>query len=59
MKIGVGQKPDAGWDLADWVLSHYSKEESAMMKQVYEKIPQVCSLILDDRLDEAMNRFNS
>ena len=29
------------------------------MKQVYEKIPQVCSLILDDRLDEAMNRFNS
>ena len=59
VKIGVGQKPDAGWDLADWVLSHYSKEESAMMKQVYEKIPQVCSLILDDRLDEAMNRFNS
>ena len=59
VKIGVGQKPDAGWDLADWVLSHYSKEESAMMKQVYEKIPKVCSLILDDRLDEAMNRFNS
>ena len=59
VKIGVGQKPDAGWDLADWVLSHYSKEESAVMKQVYEKIPQVCSLILDDRLDEAMNRFNS
>lgn len=59
VKIGVGQKPDAGWDLADWVLSHYSKEESAVMQQVYEKIPQVCSLILDGRLDEAMNRFNS
>ena len=59
VKIGVGQKPNAGWDLADWVLSHYSKEESAVMQQVYEKIPQVCSLILDCRLDEAMNRFNS
>ena len=59
VKIGVGKKPNPQWDLADWVLSHYTKEESAQMQDVYKKIPDVCRLILAGQMDEAMNRYNS
>ena len=59
MKIGVGKKPNPQWDLADWVLSHYTKEETAQMQEVYEKIPDVCRLIVAGQIDEAMNRYNS
>lgn len=59
VKIGVGKKPNPQWDLADWVLSHYTKEESAQMQDVYKKIPDVCRLILAGQIDEAMNRYNS
>lgn len=59
VKIGVGKKPNPQWDLADWVLSHYTKEETAQMQEVYEKIPDVCRLIVAGQIDEAMNRYNS
>ena len=26
LRVGVGSKPE-GWELADWVLSHYATEE--------------------------------
>lgn len=57
IKIGVGEKPK-GYDLADYVLGHFSKEEQAVMKDALEKVEGAVKLMLMDDVDEAMNRYN-
>ena len=58
VKIGVGEKPHPDYDLADWVLSVFNKDE---MKQFQSAVEQACEavrLIIDGETDAAMNRFN-
>lgn len=58
MKIGIGHKPE-GWDLADWVLSRFSKDEMKLLAGVSENVIAAAELILGGQADKAMNRFNS
>lgn len=57
IKIGVGEKPK-GYDLADYVLGHFSREEREMMEEGYQKAAEAVEMILVGELDEAMNVFN-
>ena len=57
IKIGVGEKPK-GYDLADYVLGHFSREEREMMEEGYQKAAEAEEMILAGELDEAMNVFN-
>lgn len=57
IKIGVGEKPK-GYDLADFVLGHFSREEREMMEEGYQKAAEAVEMILAGELDEAMNVFN-
>lgn len=57
IKIGVGEKPK-GYDLADYVLGHFSREERKMMEEGYQKAAEAVEMILAGELDEAMNVFN-
>lgn len=57
IKIGVGEKPK-GYDLADYVLGHFSREEREMMEEGYQKATEAVEMILAGELDEAMNVFN-
>lgn len=57
IKIGVGEKPK-GYDLADYVLGHFSREEREMMEEDYQKAAEAVEMILAGELDEAMNVFN-
>lgn len=57
VKVGVGEKPK-GYDLADYVLGHFSKTEKEVMDEAYGKAAQAVSLAGRGRIDEAMNRFN-
>lgn len=57
IKIGVGEKPK-GYDLADYVLGHFSREEREMMEEGYQKAAGAVEMILAGELDEAMNVFN-
>ena len=59
IKIGVGKKPDEWEDLADWVLSRFSNDELKTLHDVAEKVCKVLPLMLDGKIDEAMNRINS
>ena len=59
IKIGVGKKPHPKFDLADWVLSSFKKEEQQPMNEAFEKSLSVVELILADKIDEAMNKYNS
>ena len=57
VKVGVGEQPKA-YDLADYVLGHFSKEDREGMQEGYKQAIEAVELILADQMDEAMNRFN-
>lgn len=57
IKIGVGEKPK-GYDLADYVLGHFSKEELETMKESLQAVDGAVNLMLRDEIDEAMNQYN-
>lgn len=59
VKLGVGHKPRPDYDLAAWVLSRFKEEEKAPMAQAAAQAVEAVPMILDGRIDEAMNRFNS
>lgn len=59
IKIGVGKKPHPDYDLADWVLSEFKKDEEAPLKTALENATAALEYMLDGKIDEAMNRYNS
>lgn len=59
IKIGVGKKPHPDYDLADWVLSEFKKDEEAPLKSALENACSAVELLLDGEIDKAMNLYNS
>lgn len=57
IKVGVGEKPKQ-YDLADYVLGHFSKEEKEQMEEGYRHAADAVSYLVTDRVDEAMNEYN-
>lgn len=58
IKIGIGAKPHPDYDLAAWVLSRFSASEEKAMNEAFDKAVSAVELIVDGKIDEAMNRFN-
>lgn len=58
VKIGVGKKPNAYMDLADWVLGRFPKELEPQLKEALENADGAISLIVQDKFDCAMNLYN-
>ncbi len=58
IKLGVGQKPHPDYDLVAWVLSRFPKEEHLPMRQAVEHAAEATLLIVDDKIDIAMNQFS-
>lgn len=58
VKIGVGKKPHPEYNLADWVLSVFKPAERKELDTALEHCPEIVSLIIDGKIDQAMNRFN-
>ena len=56
-RIGVGEKPK-GWDLADYVLGRFSKEEEPVIRESLQKTIEACCVIMNEDIRAAMNRFN-
>ncbi|MBO4982299.1 MAG: aminoacyl-tRNA hydrolase [Lachnospiraceae bacterium] len=57
IKMGVGEKPK-GYDLADYVLGHFSKEENRIMEEAADRAADAIRKILTDGADAAMNAYN-
>ena len=57
IKVGVGEKPKE-YDLADYVLGHFSKAEQEVMEDGYKDAIQAVEIILQGEIDGAMNQFN-
>ena len=58
IKISIGQKPER-WDLANFVLSGFSKEEVGVLEDEIRLAAEGIELILKEDIDKAMNRCNS
>ncbi len=59
IKIGVGSKPNPDYDLKDWVLSNFASDEQKKLLEVFDHSLDAVKLITDDKIDEAMNLYNS
>lgn len=58
IRIGVGKKPRPDYDLADWVLSRFTKEEGALLEPAFKNTCEAARLIVNGKISEAMNKFN-
>lgn len=58
IKIGVGEKPHPDYNLADWVLSSFKKDEMEEIKKAITKATEVLPFMLDGEIDKAMNKAN-
>ena len=58
IKLGVGQKPHPDYDLAAWVLSHLSEKDCSLLDDAIARACDAAELIVDGRMDEAMNRYS-
>lgn len=59
IKIGCGKKPHPEYDLADWVLSEFKKDELKSLETVLSDACAALELMLDGNIDKAMNLYNS
>ena len=58
IRIGVGKKPHPDYDLADWVLSEFSKEDQEKIFPCFEKAYDGLVKILEGDVDGAMQICN-
>lgn len=58
IKVGVGEKPK-GWDLADYVLGHFSEDDTKKLEEVMPDIVRAAVLMLQGDVDKAMNDYNA
>jgi PTH1 family peptidyl-tRNA hydrolase len=57
IKMGVGKKPE-GYDMADFVLGRFGKEDGEKMKEAAKNAAEAAALYVGGKADEAMNRFS-
>ena len=57
IKVGVGEKPK-GYDLADYVLGRFSKEDRELIKEGFECAAEAVAMIIAGEIDQAMNKYN-
>lgn len=59
VKIGVGERPNPNYDLADWVLSTFKEDEKKAIREVASHCREIVELMLSGNVDKAMNLYNS
>ena len=59
VKIGVGAKPHPDYDLVDWVLGSFPKEQIKLINEACENAYNSIKIIMTGDIDAAMSKFNS
>lgn len=59
IKMGVGAKPHPDYNLADWVLGHFKKEQAEALETAMDNAVNSIELMVGGKMNEAMNKFNS
>ena len=58
VKIGVGAKPHPDYDLADWVLSNFTKEEETLLAPTLEAAAEAALLLIEQGVPAAAAKYN-
>ena len=58
IKLGVGTKPHPDYDLADWVLGKFTQDGLSALAARYADIYSATELIVDGKIDDAMQLFS-
>jgi peptidyl-tRNA hydrolase, PTH1 family len=59
IRLGIGDRPDRRWDLADWVLSRFSPEDFKRFQEAVVHANDAVALMVQGRAAEAMNLYNN
>lgn len=58
IRIGVGDRPNRSYDLADWVLSRFSADDKKLVEACFEKAYGAIELIVKGETEKAMCAYN-
>ena len=58
VKIGVGDKPSPDYDLANWVLSDFSKEDKIKLNKSIDDTFEAVKLMVAGKIEDSMNKYN-
>ncbi len=58
IKIGVGAPTNPDYDLADFVLGSFSKEEQKSLESVLKDVARAIECIIKESASKAMNKYN-
>lgn len=58
VKVGVGAKPHPDYDLADWVLSNFTKAEETALAGVIDDAAEAVLELIEHGVQAAAGRFN-
>lgn len=58
LKIGVGQKPHPDYDLADWVLGKFPREDRKTVDAAVERALDAIECVFSKGIDKAMSQYN-
>lgn len=58
IKLGVGNKPTPDYDLADWVLSRFSKADLDVIEEMTPRVLSAIEEIVGGDIDGAMMRYS-
>ena len=58
IKVGVGEKPHPDYDMVDWVLGRFGKEDQAVIEKAARRAAEAAECLLQEGIDRAMSLFN-
>ena len=58
VKIGVGKKPTADYDMVKWVLGEIPKEKNEEYRKAIENSVSAAEEIIENGVDSAMNKYS-
>ena len=59
VKLGVGERPNPNFDLADWVLSVFTQEDRKALDDAASHCKEIAELTIQGNIEQAMNLYNS
>ena len=58
VRLGVGERPNRDYDLADWVLGKFSDSDNKIYAELLTVAPKICETLIVEGTDKAKNLYN-